>query len=146
VGRFEVDRGTFGDDARRVHRLLTAIVVLLDVIEVHGLGDSGHLVELSRVPPEVREIDEPIPIALEVPVVHGVEAHERGEEAPVRLGDLIPDEVAAAPEALLELVERGEELVVRMLVGFLRGREACLVDAVVHAVVDEIVHSIDLGP
>lgn len=34
-------------DARRIDRLVALIVVLLDVVEVHGLGDARNLVQVA---------------------------------------------------------------------------------------------------
>ena len=122
-----------------------AVVVPLDVIHVDGLGDAGVLVQLAQVARELRVVDDAAQVALEVADVHGVEAHERREQAPVRLGDRVAHQVAARREARVELVERVEEPAERALVGGLRAREAGAVDAVVDVLVDERVELVDLG-
>jgi hypothetical protein len=38
-----------GHDARRVDGFVAAVVVRLDVVQVHGLGDARHLVEVAQV-------------------------------------------------------------------------------------------------
>jgi len=54
----------------------------------------------------------------------GVEAHQCREEAPVGLGQRVPDQVAPAREALLERVEPREHLFHGLVVGGLSRREA----------------------
>src|SRR3546814_5501759 len=118
---------------------MASVVVVLDVMQVHRVGDTGHLVELAGVAPQVGVVDETLPVALEVAVVDRIEAHQRGEQAPVGFGHPVAQQVALAREALLQVVERREERVVGFLVGLLRGGEAGFVDAVVDAPVDRLV-------
>ena len=121
--------------------------MVLDVLKVHRVGYVRQLVELARVRKQVRVLGEAALVALEVAVVHGVEAHQRREEAPVGLGDrVVADEVALAAEQLLELVECREQLGVRLLVRGLARREAGAVDAVVDGVVDALVDGVDGRP
>ena len=73
----------------------------------------------------------PPQIALEVAVIDGVEAHQRGEQPPVGLGDALADQIALPREPLLQRVQRREQLAERFLVGGLawsrspRGRRRC---------------------
>ena len=60
-------------------------------------------------------------VALEVPDVHGIEPHERGEQAPVGLGDAVAHEVAPGGQARVEPLERGEQVGERVVVRLLRG-------------------------
>src|SRR3546814_12183859 len=46
-----------GHDAAGVHRLMASVVVVLDVMQVHRVGDTGHLVELAGVAPQVRTVE-----------------------------------------------------------------------------------------
>ena len=53
-----------------------------------------------------------VAVAFEVPEVHGIEAHERGEEAPVRLGRMpAAGQPGPLPEVGLHAVERREQTV-----------------------------------
>ena len=47
------------DDAGRVDRLVAGVVVALDVVEVHRLGDARRLVEFEHVSEEVRVVGDP---------------------------------------------------------------------------------------
>src|SRR5215470_18444654 len=132
------------NDSRRVHPAVASVVVAFDVIEVDRLGDAGMLVEVAGVRPEIRVVGEPAEVALEVVVVHRVEADERREEPPVGFGEPIAAEVTPAREPFLEPVEGREERHDRLLVGFLRRRKAGSVDAVVERLVDAGVDRVDL--
>jgi hypothetical protein len=61
------------DDAGRVHPLLAAVVVALDVVHVDGLGHARPLIEIAHVVRQVRVVDDPLQVALEVVVVDRVE-------------------------------------------------------------------------
>src|SRR3546814_14091304 len=60
-----VDGRAFRHDAARVHRGMAAVVVVLDVVQVDGLGDARHLVESARVVSQVGIVAESTPVALE---------------------------------------------------------------------------------
>ncbi len=80
VGRcVEIDVGTDRHEAGRIEVPMAAKVMLLDVGEINGLRDSGLLVEVAGVRPEIRKVDKPSAIAFEVDVVNGIESKQRGE-------------------------------------------------------------------
>ena len=138
-GPFEI-----GDDPPRIEPGVRHVVVALDLVDVDGLGDAGHLVELAREAEQVRVVGDQAQVALEVRVVDGIEADQRGEEAPVGLGDPVAVQVAELSETCLEAIERAEERSHRLVVGLLRAREAALVDAVVDVRVDLALELVDL--
>src|SRR5690606_22679479 len=123
-GRPEVPDRPGGHDAARVDGAMAPVIVPLDVLEVDGVGDSGLPVQVAREARQVGVVDEPPQVALEVPVVHGVEADEGGEQAPVGLREGVAGEVAAPGQALVQPVQGLEQRQHRLLVGFLRGGEA----------------------
>jgi hypothetical protein len=90
------DLRTERDDAARVHGHHAAVVVLLDVEEVDRLGDAGVLIELARVGPQVRVVDQAPEVALEVADVDRIEPDQRGEQTPIGFGDPVTREVAPA--------------------------------------------------
>src|SRR5215218_664501 len=135
----QVEHRAGRDDPGRVDALVGAVVVALDVVEVDGLRDPGHLVEVAQVRVQAGVVRDPPQVALEVAVVDGVEAHQRREQPPVGERLRVAHQVALAPEALVEHVERVEEREHGLLVGLLRGREAGPVDAVVERLVDALV-------
>jgi hypothetical protein len=110
---------------------VAAVVVVLDVVEVDGLGDARVLVQLARVGPQVRVVDEPPEVALEVADIDRIEADQGGEQPPVGLGEPVAEQIALADRRCLQPVERLEQRQHRFLVGLLGGGEAGLVDAVV---------------
>ena len=84
---FVVQVGADRHDARRVQVRVAAVVVALDEVDVHGVGDAGHLIHVAHEPPEVRVVDDAAAVALEVAVVDGVEADQRREQANVGFGE-----------------------------------------------------------
>ena len=135
--------GTLRDDPRGIDLVVGRVVVPLDVVEVRGVAEAGRLEEVAGVRPQVRELGQLALVALEVAVVDGVEAHERGVEPHVGLGQLASDEVALGRQVLVEPGELREQRVVRLLVAGLRGREARLVDPVVDGVEVLLRHVVD---
>jgi hypothetical protein len=80
--RVEVEFGPNRDDTGGVQLLVAAVVVALDVVHVDGLGDAGDLIEVAEIAPEIGAVDDAPPVALEVPDIDRVEAHQRGEQPP----------------------------------------------------------------
>src|ERR1035438_4751606 len=78
-GRAEVERRPVGDDAARVQKVVSRVVVALDLLHGDRGGDAGLLVEVAGVAPEVRVVDQAALVALEMAVVDGIEAHQRGK-------------------------------------------------------------------
>ncbi len=76
-----------GHDQRRIDVLVDDVVVLLDLGEVDRVSETGRLEQVPRVVPQHRHLRQFAPVALEVPVVDGVEAGERREQADVGLGE-----------------------------------------------------------
>ncbi|STX14334.1 Uncharacterised protein [Kytococcus sedentarius] len=135
-----------GHDAGGVHLAVHLVVVLLDLLEVRGVAEARGLEEVPQVGREHRHRPQRGAVALEVPLVHRVEAHQRGEQPDVGLGDVLAHQVAAVGQVLLQPVQRRPEPVVGVLVGLLVGREAAAVDAVVHLGVDALHDRVHLGP
>src|SRR5690606_21738493 len=49
MGGGKVELGSLRDDPSRVHRLMTRVVVGLDVQHVHSFSDAGHLIEVAQI-------------------------------------------------------------------------------------------------
>jgi len=112
---------------------------------IHRVGDPRPLVQLAQPVGEVRIVLDAPQVALEVAVVHRVEADERGEQSPVGLGQVLTGEIAQLVEATLQPVQRTEYLREGLLIGFLAGGKAGPVDTVVDRRVDTRVERIDLA-
>ena len=80
--------GTKGDDTGRIDVVVGDVVVPLDVAEVHGVGDAFGLIEVFQLVKEVRVVDDPPEVALEMAVVDDVEAYEGDEQTPVGFDEL----------------------------------------------------------
>ena len=90
----EIKLRSDGHNAGWVDMLVAHVVVPLNVIEVHRFCDPRHLVEVSEIFREVRIIFDATNIALEMPVVHRVEADQGREQAPIGLGKVGTQQVA----------------------------------------------------
>ena len=84
------------------------VVVLLDLVEVDRRRRSPASGRGRGRSPTASGISVSLlPVALEVPVVDGVEARQRREQPDVGLGDRVAHQVAPVGEPVLEPVERG---------------------------------------
>ena len=80
VMRFiKIDDGSDRHNSGGIDVSLTAVIVPLDLIDADGLGYTGHLIKVAQVTPEVGIIGDAPQVALEVPVIDRVEAHEGRE-------------------------------------------------------------------
>jgi hypothetical protein len=52
---------------------------MLDMFDIHRLRHARPLVQLAQPVRQVRVIDDAPQVAFEMPVVHRIEAHDRGE-------------------------------------------------------------------
>src|SRR5690606_13147607 len=109
--------------AGRIDGAVALVIVALDVVHMHGTGDfrdrhhPGHEVAQGRVVGDLPQV------ALEVPVVDRVEAHQGGEQPDVRLGHAVTDQPPFPGQPGVQPVEGIEQWPHRVLVGALRGRE-----------------------
>jgi hypothetical protein len=56
VWRRKVERGTEGDDTGRIDLTVTAVIVLLDVVEIDGLAEARRLVEVAQIVRQIRVV------------------------------------------------------------------------------------------
>ena len=56
----------------------------LDVIEIHGTGDSINLIKIAKVTVQARVINDPADVAFKMAIVNRVEPNQRDEKPPVR--------------------------------------------------------------
>ena len=83
MGRRQVLAGADWDDTGRIDIVVREVVVPLDMVEIHGLGDAVSLVEVFEISREIRVIDDSSDIALKMSMVHRVESDQRDKEPPV---------------------------------------------------------------
>src|SRR3990172_104469 len=131
-------------DAGRIYIEL-AVVTFLDLLQIESLLDPRPLIKLAQVIAEIRVVLNAAQIALEVTVINQVEAQQRRERAPVRLGDALPRQVSPLTELFFQSVETYENLAPGVIVSLLAAREAGAVDAVVEVAVNEIVDAVDFA-
>ena len=108
-----------------------------DVIKVHRGRNARLLIEVQEIALQVRIIHDPPQVALEVPMIDGVEAHQRAESSPVRFHDVASEEKPSRGQARFQLIQRREQPATRLLVGGLRAGEPGLVNPVVDALINE---------
>ena len=89
-----------------IDAVVTEVIVPHDVIEVYGLRHSGPLIQFPRIGPEVRIVDNPFPVALEMQVIDEIEAEKGCSKTPVCLGDPISHEIAMSREPFFKPIQR----------------------------------------
>src|SRR5918995_1304202 len=140
----EVQDRTLRHDAGGVDALVAPVVMLLYVVHIYGLSHTRLLIQVSQISPQVGIVHDAPQVALEVSVVNGVEAHERGKHAPVGLRYAVATQVAPLRENILPTVQRVEDVGYGLVVSLLAGGESGAVDAVVDGLVDGVYGRVDL--
>lgn len=83
MGRRQVLIGADWDDTGRIDIVVRDVIMPLDMVEIHGPGDTLGLVEVFEISEEIRIIDDSPDIALKVSVVDRVEPNQRDKQPPV---------------------------------------------------------------
>ena len=83
-----------GNYLGRIDVIVGDVVMLFDVLEVDGLGDSWLLIQIPQVAVQVGIVHDSAKVAFEVPVIDGIEAHESAEQPPVGFDDAIAEKVS----------------------------------------------------
>jgi hypothetical protein len=120
----EVEVGAERNYTCRVDRLVAAVIVILDVMKVHGLAHAMRLIQVSEISWQVPVVLDAADVALEVADIDCVKAHERREQPPIRLGDAIAEEIAVPAQPFVQNVQRFKQLTDVLVIGFLRRGEA----------------------
>jgi hypothetical protein len=100
------------------------VVVAPDVVEVDRVAEAWRLEQLTGTREEHRHRAEFGTVALEMLAVGGFEADEGREQAYVRFGDRVADQVMLSAETIGEPVEATEEALAGQVVGPLGASEA----------------------
>ena len=79
VRRRQIELGAERQDAVRVDVVHAAVVTELDQVEIDGLGDPRHLIDLAQVVRQIVVVGEPPQIALEQHVIDRVEPQQGRE-------------------------------------------------------------------
>ena len=83
MGHRQVLIGANWDDTGRIDIVVRDVIMPLDMVEIHGLGDTVGLIEVFEISEETRIIDDSPDIALKVSVVDRVEPNQCDKKAPV---------------------------------------------------------------
>ena len=83
VGSHEVQHWTNRNDAGGVDVVVCDVIVALDMVNVHRLGDAVDLIEIFKVAEQVGIIDNAPDIALKMTLIDRVEPDERDKQTPV---------------------------------------------------------------
>src|SRR5688572_11210225 len=83
-----------GHDAGRIDGRVAAVIVVLDVVETAGLGNTGNLIEFAQIAAEIGVIGYAADVAFEVADIDRIKPQKRGEQPPVGLGDTVAGEIA----------------------------------------------------
>ena len=69
----------------RIGRVMRAVIVPFDVVEIDRVGDACHLVQVFEIPGELRVIDDTPEVAFEMAMINGIEPKQRDKQSPVGL-------------------------------------------------------------
>ncbi len=135
----------FGNDAVAVDLPVAGVVVALDMGKVHRFGDARPLVQLAQPVRQVRIVLDSAQVALEMAEVHRIEAHGRGEQAPVGFRQVFPGQITLFAQPPFDPIQLAKQLVECLFIRLLCGGEARAVYAIVDGRVDPRVERIDLA-
>src|SRR5580704_9638500 len=117
-----VDRGAGRDDAVRADRAGLAEYAALHAVDVAHIRDPRCLIKVAKVVRQVWILVEAADVAFVADIVAGIETHEAGKQAPVRLGLGLAAEIALPRQPLLEAVHRLEQKLDGAIISRLRDR------------------------
>ena len=124
---------------------MTAIVVGFDVLHGHGRSNIGLLVKIPDVPGQVGVVIDTAKIAFEMAEIHGVEANEGCEQAPICFSDLGAEQVSGVVQLFFQPIEGFEQWDNGFFIGGLSCCESRFVNTVVDRVVNAFVDLVDFG-
>ena len=90
----------------RIDAVVAVIIVPGNLVEMHGFGHPRPLIQRTGIGPEVRIIDDPRPVAFELPMIDRIEPDQRGEQPPIGFGQFVAQQVAVLPQMALQPVQR----------------------------------------
>ena len=100
----EIKQRSFGDNAIRIETQ-QSVVALFDMVDADRLSDARKMINALQVSVDFRVVDNPFQVALEHPVVSGVEPDQGNEQADISFADLITDDVSLIGQALLDFIK-----------------------------------------
>src|SRR5271166_582527 len=83
VRRPKILRRSYRNDPSRINIVVSKVIMALDVIEIHGTGDSINLVKITKVTVQAGVISDPADVAFKMTIVNRVEPNQRDEKPPV---------------------------------------------------------------
>src|SRR5215471_16397531 len=132
-----------GCDWRHPFRRL--VVVPFYLPEIGGLPEAWMHVQIASVGPQMPVIAEAPQVATEFRIVDRVESHQRRVKPHVSLGDEVAEKEPPAGQPFIESFQGREQGLDGLVIAFLAGREASLVDAGVDGVEDQRCERLDLA-
>lgn len=134
----QIKHRTEGNNAGRINLRVRHIIMTLDVIEIDGISDARLLIQIHQITLQIWIVDDTVQVALEMAVIHGVEANKSAKKSPVCFDNAVPKQVSTFGQTLFELVERFKKSAARNLIRPLARSETRPVNAIVYIVVQKI--------
>ena len=141
--RFEIEFRAFRHDAERIDVQVRFEIVALDMLHVDGPGHTRHLVDIPRISPQIRVIDNAPDVAFEMRYIDRIETHQRCDHPTVRLGKLVADKETRLGKNRLDPIKCREQLLDGAGICSLLAREASAIDAVINFGVNPLIAFID---
>src|SRR3984957_20158094 len=86
---FELQFGADRHDAARVQLRMALVIMVLDMLEVDGLGYARLGVEFAQIARQIPVIGDAADVAFEMADKDRIETDQRGDQPPVGLGDAL---------------------------------------------------------
>lgn len=132
-----------GDNTRRVNSLMTAEIVMANMIKINRFRDAWHLINIAQKTIQVQIIADTVFIAFEMCNVDRIKADKRCPQANIRFCQPIARQIAMLTEDLLQPGKMGKDILNGVIIGLLAGRKTGLVNAIVNVVINPAVQLVD---
>src|SRR5579859_378273 len=76
---YPINDRTQRNDTARIDLIVRHEVVALDMVEIHTITKARPLIEIARIAPEMGIVNQAAQIALEMPDIDHIKAHQRGK-------------------------------------------------------------------
>ena len=86
MGFVEVLPRSDRNNAGRVNGFVATEVVIADVIEIDGLRNAWHLVDITQKTVQIQVVTDAVFVALEVGDINRIKTYQRGPQANIGLG------------------------------------------------------------
>ena len=86
----KVNQWPLGHDQGRIDTVMAAIVMSLDIVDIHGFRYAGLLIQVPDITPETWVVYYASQVTFEMADINRIKTHKRSKQTPVCFGYLLP--------------------------------------------------------